>query len=990
MLRPVILFLLLLGGSMAAAQSKYQLSFIKGLPNNHIRASAQTADGFLWLGSENGLFRYNGYQFETFNDVAKGATRLTSAQINSLLADGHLLWIGTADGLNCLNTQTGGVTTWLTGQKIYISCIALSARGQVLAGDVNGNVYVQAGKQFRSLMQLPAYANMEPRLKNIYITGNDMAWTVQAGNIARIDINTGKVLWEYRRLDNRIGDFFVTSFINDTHLVLSYKNEVAVINTGTFAFENSNRWTQFGRQHGTFMFFKKRGRVLWITNDQNQRFFAFDQQTGQMEKIAIWSLLDAGAYMPYHLCSFDDTGFWLCSSGGLVRLSRASSFLHSISLQAPSSPQYPITTRAFFPGRGGIYLSTHLSAVLLDTVKHTINSFTRPVFAPTATVPAAGNRLLVASEFHGFCRYDPVTGKEEHGFYNNPSKVSISEGLSMLRVDDDRVLIGAGSGLYVYSQKTNTLNPPALHELASRFPAKKIYAIERAPDGVIWLATRQGLYGIDRNLRLLKQYTHGSVPALTADNIRCLFISADNKLIAGTFGGGVQVIDPVTNVITSFTSLQGLPDDVIYSMVPENDSVCWLGTGHGLSRFNYRSFYCKNYLRRDGLINEEFNKHSTRRAGNGTIYMGVMSGLVYFDPAEINRFNKAVRILLTGIQHTGKQEWRQWFAGKEQPAINVHPSDKMLQFEFAISDISSPAENRFQYKIEGLDNDWNYLGAQNVLRIYNLPPGRFTICIRGMAPDGSVTENEVRIPVKVMPWFYKTVWFYLLALAVLSAGLYLLYRYRIRQMKKIMHLRNKIARDLHDDIGSTLSGISILSSITQKEVANNPVRAQQQLQQIGADAREMLHNMSDIIWSVNPQHDQLEHSFVRMRQYVAQTLEAANIDVQIRFDEQLEQLILPMEVRRNLYLVFKEAINNIIKYAGASQVLIVLEKNNNNLQLLIKDNGKGFDKQQVTKGNGLKNIQQRAAEIKATVTIDSAPGKGSGLLLLLPENAGSK
>lgn len=975
---------MLLSGSIAAAQDKFQISFIKGLPNNHIRASAQTADGLLWLGSESGLFRYNGYQFETFGDAAKGATRISSAQVNSLLANDRLLWIGTADGLNCLNTLTGEVQTWLTGQKTAITCIALSAGGRVLAGDAGGNVYIQAGKQFRLLMRLPAYANMEPRLQNIHITGNDIAWTVQAGNIARIDMTTGAVLWEYRRLDNRIGDYFVTSFINDSHLLLSYKKEVAVINTGTFALENSKRWTQFGRQHGTFMFFKKRGRVLWITNDRNQRFFAFDQQTGQMEKIAVWSLLDAGAYMPYHLCSFDDTGFWLCSSGGLVRLSRASSFLHSISLQSSSSPQFPITTRAFFPGRGGIYLSTHVSAVLLDTVKHTIKSFSRPVFAPTATVPAAGKKLFVTSEFHGFCRYDPVTEKEEIEFYNNPNRLTIGAGLSLYRLDADKLLIGAATGLYVYSERTNTLNPPPYHEKAGRFPGKGIFAIARGPDGTIWLATQQGLYGMDNDLRLLKQYTHGSVPALKADNIRCLFISADNKLIAGTFGGGVQVIDPVMNAITSFTSLQGLPDDVIYSMAPENDSICWLGTGHGLSRFNFRSFSCKNYYRRDGLINEEFNTYSTWRAANGTIYMGVMSGLVYFDPAEINRFNKAVRIQLTGILQTGKQERRQWFAEAEQAIIKLHPSDKMLQFEFAISDITSPVDNRFQYIIEGLDNDWNYLGPQNILRIYNLPAGLFTIRIRGMAPDGSVTVNEVRIPVKVVPWFYKTVGFYLLALAVLFACLYALYRYRIRQLKKIMHLRNKIARDLHDDIGSTLSGISILSSISQKEMTNNPAKAQQQLQQIGADAREMLHNMSDIIWSVNPQHDQLEHSFVRMRQYVAQTLEAANIDVQIRFDEQLEQVTLPMETRRALYLVFKEAINNIIKYAGAGQVLIVLEKNNNNLQLLIKDNGRGFDRSQVTKGNGLKNIYQRAAEVKASVSIDSVPGKGASLLLVLP------
>ncbi|HEX6426672.1 MAG TPA: two-component regulator propeller domain-containing protein [Niastella sp.] len=970
--------------AFANSQSKFHLTFIKGLPNNHIRASAQTEDGFLWLGSENGLYRYNGYQFEVFNDVAKGPTRLSSPHIMSLLADGHLLWIGTANGLNYLDLRSGRVQSWLVAQQIAITSMAKTKQGNMIAGDVNGNVFVQDGRHFRLLTRLPGYANMEPSVHQIIVTGNDMAWMVQAGNLTRLHVVTGAVSWEYRHTAGKNSwNAFTTKFINNTQLLLSHKKEVAIINTQTLAFEQDPFWQQFGRQHGTFVFFNQQGRVLWLTNDENQ-FFAFDQQVRQLENVELWKQLDPGAYMPYHLFSFDEDGFWLCTSGGLVRLSRTPSFLHSINLQSPASPQMPITTRAFFPGRRGLYVSSYTSAILLDTVNNTCQSFPEPLFAPAQTMAARDGKLYIASEFHGFCKYDPVTEKVEQGFYNNPNHVTISEGLSLLPVDDNKILIGAGSGLYVYSPKTNTLNPPAYHHLVSRFPAKRIFAIERAPDGKIWLATQQGLFCMDSNLRLLKQYTHATRPALHTDNIRALFISKDNKVITGTFGGGVQVLDPATNNISSFTSWQGLPDDVIYSIVPENDSICWLGTGHGLSRFNFRLFSCNNYYQRDGLINEEFNTHSTWRATNGTIYMGVMGGVVYFDPAAMNLGKNNVRIHITGIQQTGRYESRQWFGGEVPPAIQLRPTDKILQFEFALSDISSPAENRFQYKLEGVDNDWNYLGSQNILRIYNLPAGRFTLRIRGMAPDGSVTQNEIRVPVRVIPWFYKTGWFYILVLVIVSAGLWLIYRYRIRQMKKILHLRNKIARDLHDDIGSTLSGISILSSITQKEITSNPTRAQQQLQQIGTDAREMLHNMSDIIWSVNPQHDQLEHSFVRMRQFVAQTLEASNIDVQIRFDEQLETLILPMEMRRNLYLIFKEAINNITKYAKAGQVLIVLEKRDNQLLLLIKDNGKGFHQNQVTKGNGLKNIQQRAAEINATVTIESVPGKGTTLQLQAP------
>ncbi|THU34939.1 hypothetical protein FAM09_23395 [Niastella caeni] len=983
MTRPVVLFLFLLSGIWAQGQPAFHLSFTKGLSNTHITCSAQAEDGLIWLGAENGLYRYNGYQFDLFNEVAKGPTRLSSAKIMSLLADGHLLWIGTTNGLNCLDMHTGHVQWWLTAQEATITSIAKTQQGQIIAGDNNGQVYVQTGPQFSLLVRLPVYKNVDPAILQLIVTGHEEGWVVQAGNILRMHPQRGTISWEYRQRADRIPtNAFHTSFINNTHFILSWKKKVAVINVQKPDVEHVPCWQQFGQQYGQFFIGNKQGRLLWMMDEKN-RVFTYDQHTGRIESVDLWKQLNPGSYIPYHLFSFDDKGFWLCTSGGIVRFTRGNSFLHAYDLQSPASPQLPVTTRAFFRGRRGLYVSTYTSAILLDTVHQKSQSFPQPLFAPAQTLPAPNGWLWVASEFHGFCKYDPATETEVQGFYKNPYQVTIREGLSLLQVDDDKILIGAGSGLYVYSIKANTLNPPLYHRLVSSFPGKRIFAMARAADGKIWLGAENGLFCMNSELQLQQQYDHRSKPALPAVNIRALFISSGHKVVMGTLGNGIQVLDPATKTISSFTSLHGLPDNLIYSMVPENDSICWLGTGHGLSRFNYRSFSCSNYYRQDGVINEEFNTHSTWRADDGTIYMGVMNGVVYFDPAEISAQHVPVRIRLTGMQQSGRQERRVWFGADWQDPVRMGPSDKIIQFEFALSDLSSPGENRFQYKVEGLDTDWNLLGAQNVLRLYNLPAGSFTVRIRGMAPDGSLTQNEISVPVRVVPLFYKTIWFYGLLLAVLSLGVWLLYRYRIRQMKKVFQLRNKIARDLHDDIGSTLSGISILSSITQKEMATHPGRAQQQLEQIGSDAREMLHNMNDIIWSVNPHHDQLEHSFVRMRQFVAQTLEARNIEVQIRFDEQLESVVIPMEARRNLYLIFKEAINNIAKYAAATQVLIVLEKQEKQLQLLIKDNGKGFDVDQVTTGNGLKNIKQRAADMNAVVNIESAPGKGAALILQL-------
>jgi len=194
---------------------------------------------------------------------------------------------------------------------------------------------------------------------------------------------------------------------------------------------------------------------------------------------------------------------------------------------------------------------------------------------------------------------------------------------------------------------------------------------------------------------------------------------------------------------------------------------------------------------------------------------------------------------------------------------------------------------------------------------------------------------------------------------------------------RLQTLRNKIATDLHDDIGSTLSSISIFSQMAQQESKE----AIPLLETIGENSRKMLDAMADIVWTINPENDQFEKIILRMRSFAYELLGAKKIDFEFNADEEVAKMKLSMDVRKNLYLIFKEATNNMVKYSGADKALFNIKGEKNNLTMLIHDNGKGFDTRQSTTGNGLKNMKKRADEMGAQFLIDSKPGDGTTIEL---------
>jgi signal transduction histidine kinase len=223
--------------------------------------------------------------------------------------------------------------------------------------------------------------------------------------------------------------------------------------------------------------------------------------------------------------------------------------------------------------------------------------------------------------------------------------------------------------------------------------------------------------------------------------------------------------------------------------------------------------------------------------------------------------------------------------------------------------------------------------------------------------------------------FWKTGWFVSCCILLGMLLVYAWYRYRLRQALQLERLRTRISTDLHDDIGSTLSSISILSDIAVRESTHLP--SKEMLQEIKSNSVSLMEKMDDIVWSINPKNDHLNNLLLRIKRFAAALFEAKNIDYSIEIQDDVKDILLPMEYRQHIYLIMKEAINNVVKYARAGFVSIRVGRDHSCLAVTIEDNGIGFSPSGPPTGNGILSMRHRAALMKAELKIDSAPGKGT-------------
>jgi signal transduction histidine kinase len=283
--------------------------------------------------------------------------------------------------------------------------------------------------------------------------------------------------------------------------------------------------------------------------------------------------------------------------------------------------------------------------------------------------------------------------------------------------------------------------------------------------------------------------------------------------------------------------------------------------------------------------------------------------------------------------------------------------------------------------MEGLDKEWSPVTDRRYVNYSHLSPGKYRFGVIAQNNDGVWSPNPASLAFIIATPFWQSWWFIAFCLVILAGLIYALYRYRLQQALQIERLRVKISTDLHDDIGSTLSSISILSEIVLREEGEEPRSGM--VREIKESSISLMEKMDDIVWSINPRNDELESLMLRIKRFAAQLFEAKGIDYEIDIENSIRHLKLPMEHRQGIYLIMKEAINNLVKYAEAGKAIIKADSAGQFLKVEISDDGKGFRDEKLRSGNGIVNMKSRAEGMGATLLLDSTPGKGVTVILTL-------
>ncbi len=449
---------------------------------------------------------------------------------------------------------------------------------------------------------------------------------------------------------------------------------------------------------------------------------------------------------------------------------------------------------------------------------------------------------------------------------------------------------------------------------------------------------------------------------------------------------GLVRLDLKTKKPRRFTEKDGLPSQTVYTVLPDRLGFFWLSTNKGVSRFDPKREAFQNFTLADGISSLEFNTFGYLQRENGEIWLGSQRGITTFHPDHIRLIDSPARPMITAILVNDEAPANLRCARTEASNVNEMQSiecdwkDNTLSFEFAALEYSDPLQTRFRYQMEGLDERPVEAGTKNFVRYANLPHGRYTFLLWAANSDAVWNETPRRLEIFIRPPFWQTWWFLLLAIIAFGGAIwggistYFRRKERIFQLKIENRLalereRNRIAAEMHDDLGSGLAKIKFLSEALKLPNGNGPS------DKIVASATELLERMNEIIWAMSQKNDSLENLVAYCRGYTMEFCEASHI--KCRFDLPLEvpDQFISGEARRNIFLILKESLHNTVKHANATQFTVAIQFNDF-LEMTILDNGIGFHPTNTAwkGGNGILNMRRRAESIKGELSIANEAG----------------
>lgn len=972
----------------------------------------QDRRGFLWIGTDDGLNRYDGQYFTVFRNQPGNAASVSGNIITGMLEDKTgVMWITTADG---------GLTKYdykLPAQQQFkqykhiagdSSTIPVNIINTLLQ-DGKGNLWL-ATSGFSVIRFNPTtekfdipVVNKRTVLAMCFDSSNNLYAGGQGGGLLKINIETLQSEYD-KRYDNlyaKLPHASITALHCDKENNIwfgSWDNVLYKLNTVSKKeeiFSNSNVGFSFTNDE-VRSFAKDKNGWLWmgghyhgltIYDAQQNKFFNYRYNAAQEGTVAddainciyidskglVWIGTNKGmsvynpsqqqfaqTFLPgadkdmtiYDFYKDSENKLWIATSTGMYVRDAAGKFIFK---EVKYNGERLAVTKFFKDDDGSFYIGTNYSLFKYNAKDNTVS-------------------LL------------PNTDKD-----TVMKRIIDSRIVSIIKdtIDEHPVLMAAPYGHYIAYYDFTTQHWVSRKDTAKQIVKKfnlKDYLIRKiykTSDGHIWLATAR--YGLgDWDKQPAPHVNHlcnnpASQTSISNDNVYDILEDAKRNVWLSTYGGGLNYYDRNTKQFTHISATNNLLEGI----AADSRNNVWMISNGNLNKYDPQIKTYTNFLLPD-LEKTGGVKGNIYKDADGIMYAAGSNYFIEFKPEDIKEMNTEPAVYFTGFKifNNNFNELLQ------QQQISLRYFQNYFTIEFAAPEFSG-GNTEYEYMLQGFDKDWINIGTRNFVNYSNLPGGDYTFKVRAANKKAGKENNIASLQVKIIPPFWKQWWFFVLCALFISAAIYAMYRYRINELLKRQAIRNKIAQDLHDSMGSTLSSISVYSQVAKiYQQQQKQESLQHTLEKIGETSGEMISEMSDIVWAINPKNDNLDTIIQRMESFAKPLLQAKNIAFSFNYDVANPGINLQMEKRKNFYLIFKEAVNNTLKYSQCKQFDVSIVQHNHTISLNIQDDGIGFDRNKIDvaasaslSGNGLKNMQMRAKEMKADFSISSAAGKGTAVQL---------
>ena len=539
--------------------------------------------------------------------------------------------------------------------------------------------------------------------------------------------------------------------------------------------------------------------------------------------------------------------------------------------------------------------------------------------------------------------------------------------------------VGAPNGLARWRHETaklenfaNALNLPNLNTDAA-------FAFREDASRNVWIGFSNGV----------ARFRDGNFSFFTAKDglppggFQSVYLDHASRLWIGSLRSGlVRVNNPADErpTFATYTTTHGLSSNATGVIIEDLAGLIYVGTGRGLDQIDPDSGHIKHFTIFDGLATGGIS--SAFRDRTGALWFGTQKGLSRFMP-ERNQASNAPPIVVNGLRVMGQKQAVSQLGEKEISLSDLPAGQNQIQIDFVGLSFAVGDVLRYQYRLEN-STDWTTPSEQRTVNFASLSPGRYRFLVRAVNSDGLVSEQPAVVAFRILPPIWQRWWVVLLAAIVIMLTVYSLYRYRLARLLELERVRTRIASDLHDDIGSNLSLVAGLSEVLRKQARHVDDQMAERLSVIANASRQSVEAMGDIVWAVNPKRDNIVDLSNRMRRFANDTLTAQNIEFQLDAPRIDRNARVNADVRREVFLIFKESINNIARHSRCKRADAQLRIDRGVLILVVKDDGCGFQASNGDAGQGLESMKRRANRLGGDFKINTGDREGTVLELRIP------